>query len=84
MKTFKKTYLPDSINYNNDTYNVNIDISGAMRDNKTPINAIAATLKKEGRKSILVYVLSNNLKGRTDLYGKPYQPSKWIFTTDNK
>lgn len=84
MKIFKKTYLPDSINYNKDTYKVNIDISGAMRDNKTPINTIAGILRKEGKKAVLVYVLSNNLKGRTDLHGKPYQPSKWIFTTDNK
>ena len=40
----------------------------------------AATLRKEGRKAVLVNVMSKNLRGKTDLHGKPYQPTKWIFT----
>ena len=80
MKQYNKKYLPDSIEYNGETYKVNIEISGAMRDNKTPLRTISATLKKEGRKAVLVNVLSSNLKGKTDLHGNLYQPTKWIFT----
>ena len=40
------------------------------------------TLKMEGRKAILVNVLGINLKGRTDLWGKSYQPTKHIYTND--
>lgn len=80
MKTFNKTYLPDAINYNGEEYKCNIEISAAMTLNNTPVNVIADTLKKEGRKAVLVRVLARNLRGRTDLHGKAYQPSKWIFT----
>ena len=81
MKQYSKTHLPDCIIYKGETYKVNIEISGAMRDNNTPINTIAATLRKEGRKAVLVNVLSKNLKGKTDLHGKPYQPTEWLFVT---
>ena len=80
MKQYSRTHLPDSIEYNGETYKVNIEISGAMRDNNTSFNTIAATLRKEGRKAVLVNVMSKNLRGKTDLHGKPYQPTKWIFT----
>ena len=80
MKQYSRTHLPDCIEYNGETYKVNIEISGAMRDNNTPVNAIAATLRKEGRKAVLVNVLSKNLRGKTDLHGRAYQPTKWIFT----
>ena len=80
MKQYSRTHLPDFIEYNGETYKVNIEISGAMRDNNTSFNTIAATLRKEGRKAVLVNVMSKNLRGKTDLHGKPYQPTKWIFT----
>jgi len=82
MKQYNKNHLPQGIVYNGETYIVNAPISSAMNANNTPVNTIAATLKKEGRKAILVNVLSSNLKGRTNLHGKPYQPTKWIFTND--
>lgn len=31
-----------------------------------------------------VDVLSKNLRGKTDLYGLPYQPTKWIFIEKDK
>jgi len=34
---------------------------------------------KRGDK-IVVKVLSSRLKDKTDLHGKPYQPSQWIFS----
>jgi hypothetical protein len=48
--------------------------------NNTSESVIASTLKKEGRKCVLVNVLSKNLKGKNDIHGKPYKPTKWIFT----
>ena len=51
MKQYSRTHLPDFIEYNGETYKVNIEISGAMRDNNTPVNTIAATLRKEQRKA---------------------------------
>lgn len=82
MKQYHKKYLPDNIVYKGDNYKKNVAISGAMNANNTPINRINYTLKQMGRKAILVNVLSSNLKGRTDLHGHPYQPTKWIFTND--
>lgn len=80
MKQYNKTYLPETITYNGETYSINVEISGAMNANNTPVNTIAATLREQGRKAILVNVLSRNLRGKTDLHGNPYQPTKWIFT----
>ena len=82
MKTYSKKYLPESVTYKGETYKMNALISGAMNINNTSVNTIAATLKKEGRKAILITVLSNNLKGKTDLHGNPYKPTKFIFTND--
>jgi len=82
MKQFTRTYLPEEIKYNGNTYKCNAAISGSMNANYTSPNAIALTLKKEGRKAVLVNVLSRNLKGKTDLHGRPYQPTKHIFTTN--
>ena len=62
MKQYSKTHLRDCIIYKGETYKVNIEISGAMRDNNTPVNTIAATLRKEGRKAVLVNVLSRSVE----------------------
>lgn len=83
MKTFNKTYLPDEVNYNGQIFYKNAAISGAMNANNTSLNTIAATLKKEGLKAVCVKVLHRNLKGRTDLHGRPYQPTAHIFTNKN-
>ncbi len=81
MKQYNKTYLPDAITYNGNEYKANARITSSMIANNTSVRVISETLKKEGRKMIVVNVLSKNLKGKTDLYGKPYQPNKHIFTT---
>jgi len=80
MKTFKKSFLPDSIKYNNENYTLNSTISGGMNVSSTSPKKVIEALKTTGKKGILVEVLSNNLKGKTDLHGKLYQPSKFIFT----
>jgi len=83
MKTFSRTYLPETIKYNGEIYHKNAAISGAMNANNTSLNTIAASLKKEGRKAILVNCLAQNLKGKTDLHGKLYQPTRHIYTTES-
>ena len=81
MKQYNKTYLPDEIIYNGSTYKAAAGITSAMIANNTSLKTIETTLKLEGRKMVVVNVLSNPLKGKTDLYGQPYKPSKHIFTT---
>ncbi len=80
MKTYKRTSLPDSVEVAGTELKVNIEVSHSMNQNGTHPNKIAKELRKQGRKCALVLVLSNNLKGRTDLHGKLYEPSRWVFT----
>lgn len=80
MKTFKKTYLVESINYNGEVYTKNTVISSSMNASRTRPEKIIEALKTTGKKGVLVEVLSNSLKGKTDLHNKPYQPTKWIYT----
>lgn len=56
-------------------------MSGAMNANETSLKTIAAELKKQGRKAVLVKVLHRNLRGKLDLHNKPYKPTEWLFTT---
>ena len=84
MKTFNKNHLAEAIEYNGETYQPNRNISGSMVLNNTNLEFIKKKLRLQGRKCILVKVLSNNLKGKNDLHGKPYQPSQWIYTNDKK
>jgi hypothetical protein len=83
MKTFSKTFLPDTVEYNGQIYLKDVFRSAALSAEQVRLSAIQDEVKKEGRKMILVNVLSKNLKGKTDLHGRPYQPTKWIFTTNN-
>ena len=80
MKTFKKAYLPKSIKYSGEIYTMNATISWAMSESGTRPEKVLEALKSTGKKGVLVLVLSNNLKGRTDIHGHEYQPTKWIFT----
>ena len=82
MKTFNRTYLVTEISHNGEIYRRNSEISGAMNANNTNINKIARELKLQGRKAILLKCLSAKLKGLTDLHGRPYEPTKWIYTND--
>ena len=77
MKTFNRTSLPESIKYNGETY---------IRDNTNiyandGIYRQIQTLKASGKKVIQVNVLSRNLKGKTSTFNKPYEPTKWLYTT---
>lgn len=81
MKTFNRTWLQDSISYNGKEYTPNPFITTGYVLNNTHLSTIQAQLKLQGRSAILVKVLSTNLKGKTDLHGRPYQPTKHIYTT---
>jgi hypothetical protein len=83
MKTFNKSYLPETVEYNGERYYRNATISGVMNSTGTPISIIKESVKQTKRKMVLVLVLSNSLKGKDDLHGNPYQPTKWIFTTQS-
>lgn len=80
MKTFNKSFLPDEVIYNGEKYVLNSQISSAMSLSRTNPKTIIENLKKQGKKGVLVQVLSNKLKGKSDLYGNEYKPTKWIFT----
>ena len=82
MKIFKKTFVPDQISYNGEIYTVNIQISSGMQRSRTKPETVLKTLKTTGKKGILVEVLSKNLKGKKDIYGNFYAPTKWIFTNE--
>ena len=72
MKTYNKTHLPEVISYKGQTYKLNIDATNKMRDG----------VKLSSRYHIKVNCLSNNLKGKNDLWGKPYKPTEWIYSNE--
>ncbi len=80
MKTFNRTYLPETIKYNGIEYRRNGQLSSTFEGIHFALPKLLEALKKGGQKAVLVKVLSKNLKGKTDLHGKLYQPTLWIFT----
>lgn len=84
MKTFKKDHLPDTLIYKGEMYWINNDITTGWQRNNTPLKEITATLKKEGRKAVLVNCMEKNVKGKRDLHGELYKPSQFIYTTQSK
>ncbi|MFT6879126.1 MAG: hypothetical protein ACJARG_000050 [Arcticibacterium sp.] len=80
MKVFKRTYLPESIKYNNEVFWYNGHISGSMKASNTRPNKVIEALKTTGKKGIVLEVLSSRLKGKTDLRGNYYRPTVHIFT----
>jgi len=82
MKILNRSYLPKAIIYNGNIYTCNYAASSDIElRNKTDYYIKNEAEKITGSKKILlVNVLSRKLKGKTDLYGNLYKPSKWIFT----
>jgi len=70
IKHMSKTYLPETITHLGIVF---------KRYNSLDVSGVAKNLQELGKRVIVLSVLSKNLKGRTDLYGKPYQPIRWIF-----
>jgi hypothetical protein len=81
MKTFKKSYLPDVIEYKGQILKLNAEATAAATlSSKNKVHA--ATLLKEiqDKTVCLVEVTNKNLKGKRDLYGNPYKPTVFIFS----
>jgi len=76
MKNFNRTSLPAQVKYNGKTYEADIKQSSLHFNAGQPLPT--------GKKFITVNVLSRNLRGRTDLHGQPYKPTKWIFTANDQ
>lgn len=70
MKTFKRSYLPDSIEYNGKKYVPD-------HDSSTNIQLGVQLSPRPG--SIKVVVTNPRLRGKEDLHGKPYPSSTYYF-----
>lgn len=70
MKTFKRSYLPDSIEYNGKKY---------IPDHDSSTNIQLGIQIRPRPNSIKVVVTNPRLKGKTDLHGKPYPSSTYYF-----
>lgn len=77
MRTLKKTFLPDQIEVNGTILKMYAAASALANMNA---RHRAEELKAQGLTVCIVEVLSNNLKGKPDLHGKPYAPSIFIFS----
>jgi len=71
MKSYSKSFLPDSIEYKGQTFKYN---SEATERHRTGVTLVS-------RYHVLVKVLGRNLKGKTDLHGKPYKPNEYVFSS---
>lgn len=69
MKIFNRASLPSKIVYNGKNY--------FYDSGKTLLHKEHKQFNKQD--CILIKVLSTRLKGKTDLHGKEYKPSEWVF-----
>ena len=69
MKVFNRASLPSKIVYNGKNYFYDSTFTRLHKEHKV----------FNKKHCILVKVLSRRLKGKTDLHGKEYQPSEWVF-----
>lgn len=65
-------HLPDSITEKNTTFKMLLGFSHI--DKKTDLKLLT-----NGKKFRTVHVLAKNLQGKTDLHGRLYEPSKWLY-----
>jgi hypothetical protein len=66
-----KTSLPDEVIVGDKT----LKRVGQIGDHKWPLNRLKGVSVRK------VKVLSRNLRGRTDLFGRPYQPTVWLYAS---
>ena len=80
MKTFHRASLPSKIVYNKATYIIDMWATSHAFNYKGHNSGYLNVFKYHGKKNyVLVKVLSSRLKDKTDLHGKSYQPSQWLF-----
>jgi hypothetical protein len=70
MKTFNRASLPDVIKYNGKEWV--IDPKNSARHSLRQLTDLKPYIK--------VKVLPRTLKSKTDLHGKPYQPTEHLYT----
>lgn len=76
MRTIRKFFCPDQIEINGTV----LKMYAAGSASTKPIHYEAEQLKAKGLIVAIVEVHNKQLRGKTDLHNKPYQPSKFIFT----
>lgn len=81
MKIYNKTSLPEKIDYNGKEYKCDMNLSADVTSIKSPK---LTELKIKKVDFIVVTVLSARLRGKLDLWGQPYKPTTWVFTTNTK
>ena len=79
MKYFSKTSLPESVVYNGHTYTRDADLS-PLANMTVSTASLAQRAAMDNKKIVIVNVLSKNLRGKLDLYQKPYRPTMWVFS----
>jgi len=77
MKTFNS--LPEVIHRKGKVYKVDVTLVHTFATARD-VKEVKKRLHDMGKTFVTVHVLANNLKGKTDLHGKLYQPSTWLFT----
>jgi hypothetical protein len=80
MRTFKRTSLPETVNYNGENYTLDIKLTSLHHVLPHEVELTALTQKK---KIVTVEVMHKNLKGKNDYHGQPYKPNVWIFSRSN-
>ena len=81
MITINKTSLPESITYKGKKYVNDIEFTRLCCENFLIRDARVELYSNIKNKNVIkVNVLSANLRGKKDLYGRYYQPTEWLFT----
>ena len=79
MKTYNKTNT-FPITHNNEVYSMDIQVSALVKTPGGNYEQAKLKMKELKLKGIIVRVMHPNLRGKTDLHGRPYTPNEWIFT----
>lgn len=77
MRTFNRTSLPESVNYNGENYILDVKLTSLHHVLPREVSLTALNQKK---KIVTVKVMNKNLKGKTDNHNQPYKPNVWIFS----
>lgn len=66
----KKDHLPDVVEHKGKEYKM-VSSMSAMKASGQPVEM--------PKSYVIVEVMNKRLRGKTDLHGKPYKPSQWVF-----
>ncbi len=79
IRTYKKSYCPESIEHHGQVLTLNGYFSALQHQDKSGQD-FAKQLIAQGKTVAFVQVLNPRLRGKTDLHGQPYKGSKFIFS----